>query len=400
MDYGMNILTLDVETTTSNKGNPFDTTNKLVCVGYKFLGMKAWDVYVGEIGWQQTIQDAIINADLLVLFNGKFDLHWLRRAGIDFSSKRIWDCQIGEFLLESQTNPYPSLNQACEKYGLPTKLDVVKTEYWDKGIDTDEIPRSILSDYLEQDLRLTEEVYLRQVPQLEERGLMPLFKLQNLDLLVLEEMEWNGIKFNTTKARAKAEELDHELTNIKTELTSLVGDAPINWNSGDHISAVLYGGSITVDYRIPIGVFKTGAKVGQTRYKVVEKQYEFPRLTEPLKGTETKYVKIPLEGGAFYEDKDKPTHWKVNSDVMRSLKLTKTAKRIVELLGKYGEIEKLRGTYLIGWSDLIDKMHWPTDTIHGNLNQCTVVTGRLSSTKPNLQNADPATKTYCETKYE
>lgn len=398
----MNILTLDVETTTSNKGNPFDQTNKLVMVGTKRLSESVplcWDYWNSKVV-KQGIQDEINWASLLILFNGKFDLHWLRRAGISFTGKRIWDCQIGEFLLESQTNPYPSLNQACEKYGLPMKLDIVKTEYWDKGIDTDQIPREILSKYLEQDLQLTEEVYLRQVPQLEERGLIPLFKLQNLDLLVLEEMEYNGIKFNTTKARAKAEELEHELTNIKAELTSLVGDAPINFNSNDHVSVLLYGGVITVDHRIPVGVYKSGAKVGQTRYKVVEKQYEFPRLVEPLKGTETKYVKIPIEGGAFYEDKEQPTHWKVNSDVLRSLKLTRNAKRIVDLLSKYGEIEKLRGTYLLGWSDLIDTMHWPTDTIHGNLNQCTVVTGRLSSTKPNLQNADPMTKLFMESRYD
>lgn len=392
-------MTLDCETTISSKGNAFDTTNKLVMVGLKWLDESFPYTYDYQKDLKDSLQNAVNHADLLVGFNIKFDLHWLRRAGIDFSGKRIWDCQIGEFLLESQTNPYPSLNQACEKYGLSTKLDIVKTEYWDKGIDTDQIPREILSEYLEQDLKLTEEVYLRQVPLLQERGLLPLFRLQNLDLLVLEEMEWNGIKFDTTKARAKAEELDHELTNIKAELTSLVGDAPINFNSNDHVSVLLYGGIITVDHRIPVGVYKSGAKVGQTRYKVVEKQYEFPRLVEPLKGTETKYVKIPIEGGAFYEDKEQPTHWKVNSDVLRSLKLTRNAKRIVDLLSKYGEIEKLRGTYLIGWSDLIDKMHWPTDMIHGNLNQTTVVTGRLSSTKPNLQNADPATKTYCETRY-
>lgn len=392
-------MTLDCETTTSNKGSPFDTTNKLVMVGLKWLDESFPYTYDYQKDLKDSLQNAINHADLLVGFNIKFDLHWLRRAGIDFSGKRIWDCQIGEFLLESQTNPYPSLNQACEKYGLPTKLDVVKTEYWDKGIDTDQIPREILSEYLEQDLKLTEEVYLRQVPLLQERGLMPLFKLQNLDLLVLQEMEWNGIKFNTQKARAKAEELDHELTNIKAELTSLVGDAPINFNSNDHVSVLLYGGVITVDHRIPVGVYKSGAKVGQTRYKVVEKQYEFPRLVEPLKGTETKYVKIPIEGGAFYEDKEQPTHWKVNSDVLRSLKLTRNAKRIVDLLSKYSEIEKLRGTYLIGWSDLIDKMHWPTDMIHGNLNQTTVVTGRLSSTKPNLQNPSPVVKLFMESRY-
>lgn len=395
----MNRLICDIESTISNKGNCFDITNKLIMIGIRDIDTKETRLYYMPNKYELEEIQSILNDCLFIAFNAKFDLHWLRKSGINISTFRVHDCQIGEFLLESQTNPYPSLNQACEKYGLATKLDVVKTEYWDKGIDTDQIPREILSEYLEQDLKLTEEVYLRQVPLLQERGLMPLFKLQNLDLLVLQEMEYSGIKFDTTKARAKAEELDHELTNIKAELTSLVGDAPINFNSNDHVSVLLYGGVITVDHRIPVGVYKSGAKVGQTRYKVVEKQYEFPRLVEPLKGTETKYVKIPIEGGAFYEDKEQPTHWKVNSDVLRSIKLTRNAKRIVDLLSKYSEIEKLRGTYLIGWSDLIDKMHWPTDMIHGNLNQTTVVTGRLSSTKPNLQNSDPATKTYCETRY-
>lgn len=389
----------DIECTISNKGNCFDKTNKLVVVGIRDVDTKEVFLFYYPTKKDLVQIQSILSGSLFIAHNAKFDLHWVRKIGINISSVKVWCTQIGEFLLESQTNPYPSLNQACEKYGLPTKLDVVKTEYWDKGIDTDAIPRDILSSYLEQDLILTEQVYLRQVPLLQERGLMPLFKLQNLDLLVLEEMEWNGIKFDTTKARAKAEELDHELTNIKAELTSLVGDAPINFNSNDHVSVLLYGGVITVDHRIPVGVYKSGAKVGQTRYKVVEKQYEFPRLVEPLKGTETKYVKIPIEGGAFYEDKEQPTHWKVNSDVLRSLKLTRNAKRIVDLLSKYSEIEKLRGTYLIGYDLLITKMNWPKDMIHGNLNQTTVVTGRLSSTKPNLQNPSPVVKLFMESRY-
>lgn len=378
-----------------------------MCVGLRWFTNDTASIFYEE--QFHLVQSYIDKADILVGFNIKFDLHWLRRIGIDFSWKRIWDCQIGEFLLESQLNPYPSLNQACEKYGLPAKLDVVKTAYWDKGIDTDQIPTEILSEYLEQDLVLTEQVYLKQVEQFEGESSFryPLFKLQNLDLLVLEEMEYNGIKFDTEGARAKAEELQTELERIKTDLNALVGDVPINFNSNNHVSAILYGGTIAVDSRIPVGVYKSGAKEGQVRYKIVTKEYEFPRLTEPLKGTETKYEKVNLADGtfgmlpnSFYEDKDKPTHWKVNSDVLRSLKLSKKARQIVELLDKYGEIEKLCGTYLLGWSELIDKMHWPKDMIHGSLNQTTVVTGRLSSTRPNLQNADPRTKTYCVSRYE
>ena len=69
-------------------------------------------------------------------------------------------------MLNSQNNPYPSLNEALEKYGLLLKLDVVKTEYWDKNIDTDQIPVSILQEYLEYDLTGTEEVFKRQYEQL------------------------------------------------------------------------------------------------------------------------------------------------------------------------------------------------------------------------------------------
>ena len=35
---------------------------------------------------------------------------------------------------------------------------------------------------------------------------------------------------------------------------------------------------------------------------------------------------------------------------------------------------------------LREKMNWSEGMLHGNLNQCVARTGRLSSTKPNLQN--------------
>jgi len=67
--------------------------------------------------------------------------------------------------LNKQTPRYPSLDQACEKYGIPLKLDVVKTEYWDKGICTSEVPTEILQEYLEGDLDRTERVFKEQIKQ-------------------------------------------------------------------------------------------------------------------------------------------------------------------------------------------------------------------------------------------
>lgn len=167
----MNILTLDVETTTWNKGNPFDKRNILVMSGFKFMTdspmcLSHLEGDSRELLAQFIQEDYIDQADIIVGFNIKFDIHWLINVGVSFANvKQIWDCQIAEFLLESQGNKYPSLNEALDKYALPRKLDVVNTEYWDKGVNTDEIPKQILRDYLEGDLMGTEEVFKRQWQQ-------------------------------------------------------------------------------------------------------------------------------------------------------------------------------------------------------------------------------------------
>lgn len=374
-------LVIDVETTISNNGNPFDQTNRLVLTGLKFIGCKPRLIWTEDL--DKTVQDDINESAFLVLFNGKFDLHWLRKHNYNFSHKRIWDCQLGEFILNYQESQYPSLDEALAKYGSEPKLDIVKKEYWEKGIDTDQVPKDILSDYLNGDLEKTEFVFKKQWDIFKTDGRYNLFKLQCKDLLTLEEMEWNGIKFNTSKALAKAEEISQELDLITMEINQFSNGVPININSNDHLSCLLYGGTIVEEYRIPIGVYKTGAKTGETRYKVLQKEYKLERLIEPLKNSETK----------------KEGYWKVNDDILRALKPDKKGKGLLELIKKHNKLEKLKGTYLIGWSNLIGKMHWPTDTIHGTLNQCRAITGRLSSDSPNLQNADPTTKIYCESRY-
>lgn len=164
----MRILNLDVETTTFMKGNPFSKRNKLCYVGLKWLGQDC--TISNHINNQQqdlqSIQASINLAEIIVGFNIKFDIHWLMNIGVTFDNvKQIWDCQLAEFLLGSQQHPYNSLNDALEKYGLPRKLDVVKSDYWEKGIDTPDIPSHIVREYLEYDCIGTESVFIEQAKQ-------------------------------------------------------------------------------------------------------------------------------------------------------------------------------------------------------------------------------------------
>lgn len=227
-------------------------------------------------------------------------------------------------------------------------------------------------------------------------NLYKLFKIQCADLLCLVEMERNGILFNTEKAMKHAGEIEEKLQTLYTRFKELVECDVVSITSNDHLSAVLYGGVIVDTIRIAVGVYKTGAKAGQPRYKLEEALYTLPRLVSPLPKTETIKSQQRIDKGLETEH----TLWEVNEPVLRSLKAKGKAKEVLTIILEYSKLEKLRGTYLEGYTKLIEKMNWEKDMLHPSLNQCTAVTGRLSSSQPNSQNADKKTKLFCETRYD
>lgn len=226
--------------------------------------------------------------------------------------------------------------------------------------------------------------------------LFKLFRIQCEDLVVLAEMEWNGMVFDAGGARNKARELQTKCDELVERFKNLTSCEFGNIGSGSFCSVILYGGTIEEELRIPIGVFKTGAKKGQVRYKREIVSHGFPRLVEPPKDQETaKSVKRREDGEA-----ETPTEWGVSEPVLKKLRATGLAKKIIQTILEYRELEKLRGTYLEGWSNLIDEQHWGKDMIHGQLNQCVAQTGRIASSKPNLQNADKETKKFLISRYK
>lgn len=306
-------------------------------------------------------------ADLVVGANFKHDVGVLRKVGVDFSGVKVWDVQLAEFLLSRQTHKFPSLNLICEKYGIPKKLDVVKTEYWEKGIETEDVPWPILSEYAAHDAAVTLQCAEKQMEEMNPR-MQTLCRLMGQDLLILQEMEHNGITYDEELCKKKSVELDNEISKIKEELSSIYSHIPINWSSGDDVSSFLYGGVVVEEVKEHIGFFKTGAKAGQPKYKNGVIEHQLPRLFEPIKGSELK-----KEG--FYE---------TNEGVLKKLK--GPHKSVVDKLLRLSKLEKLNGTYYKGLPKLNEEMHWPKGKLHGQLNQTLAGTGRLSSSKPNQQN--------------
>ncbi len=175
MTNRLKILTLDVETTIYKihpqikNGTPFSKKNKCVSLAIKWLGkdVETFDTLEDRGKFPtQYLQECIDRADILVGHNIKYDVHWIVREGVSVDDvKQVWCTQLGEFILTSQQASYASLNETLIKYGFPPKLDVVNTEYWDKLIDTDEVPIEILLEYNGYDAEGTENVMRKQYEQ-------------------------------------------------------------------------------------------------------------------------------------------------------------------------------------------------------------------------------------------
>ena len=383
----MRTLTLDVETTISNTGHPFTKDNKLMLVGLD--GHRVYDIDYSADPNQESlkeIQVAVDSADVLIGFNIKFDLHWLQRYGIKFKDKRIWDCQLVEFMLRNQSNPYPSLNGTAEYYDLGTKLDEVKENYWKNGIDTDKIPLKILTDYLNQDVDLTYKVYEQQVKELElpeHVNKKRLISLHNQDLLVLQDIEYNGLQYEYQHSITLGDELDEQISKLDRKLVEYHMFDHFNPSSNVHLSCLLYGGSIAYRVQEVAGVYKGGARMGEVKHKWVDKEFKLDRLFTPLPNTELK-----REG-----------QYKTNDDTLQRLQGDEDAMKVLQILLTRATLEKRRGTYYIGVPALSDTMGWSNNLLHGQLNQCVAKTGRLSSSKPNLQNFDSEIKSLFTTRY-
>jgi DNA polymerase I-like protein with 3'-5' exonuclease and polymerase domains len=407
----MNETVFDVETTTFQKGNPFSIRNKMCALG---INEHIFDIEYGSEPYGDkltSIVNILEQTEVLIGFNIKFDLHWLRRyiPGYRFMG-RVWDCQLAEYLLTAQTDTMPSLDRSCERRGIAGKLNIVRTEYWEKGHDTTEVPWDILSEYLKQDLQSTYELYRLQKAIFEggDPRLYGLFRGQCADVLVLADAEANGLLFNVDRAKEKGEECRRELEDIDRQLVELVGNDRLNWNSGDHLSSVLYGGDVYFKVRVPTtrilkdGSTKHGEKWGEEAVK-------FPGMVRPLPRSETKptdqWDDATLQGinRARVVDNKRP-HVRVFSTdeaTLRSLKpKSKRANTFIELVLKRAGIEKLLSTYYEGVPKLIEAKDWPAGEIHGQFNQCIAITGRLSSSGPNLQNFASETKELFYSRYD
>lgn len=322
---------------------------------------------------------------LLVGANIKFDLLYLMKdKSLDYRARigelKIWDIQLAEYILTGQTSMYASLDNMAIKYGGTIKDERLK-ELWNANIDTEHIAPEIIKPYLAADLDNTELVFRQQIKLAAEKGMLKLIQTQMDALLATIEMEYNGLKFAGENAFKEALEIQNKLKVYKDKIEHWLESAGIdkpNPNSNEHISLFLFGGlqktTTKEDLLDPVTRdpirYKTGDRAGEIRQRNVVSYKTIPKIFNPNKEWATK----------------KPGIYSVDEEVLLDIKDrlgSVGVNDILETILDYRSLDKELNTYYLPYV----KLQWPHDgCIHGKINHTSTVTGRLSSTSPNLQN--------------
>lgn len=427
----MNVGVIDLETSKKPILNPWMRGAYLSTVGLKMYldstpgeyTYKEWVWYHGEtpnITQEDRLQivfeiqeeiDKLGPTGLLVGHNVKFDINWLKHINVDVSHVRLWCTQQAEFMLSGQDIPISQqgLSDCCERWGVATKTDVVKT-YWDAGRDTHEIPlKRILLPYMKNDIDITAELFKSQWTQARAKTkLMKLIRVRQDCIHVLTDIELNGMPFDKDLAEHHVEKFTEELDVTNAELITYIGRGDINLNSGPELSAALFGGRLkrtryvpevytrNCTRKVPYNfTYRSGKKKGMTyiKYKSVtlreltckkrKEDYEVPIKGlgfTPGDKTETKTV------GVFQTNKSQLKNMKCNNRGGTTIQLKK---RILELLTHRSKIAQFVETFVGDGSGtgLLYKASLNADGwLHPNYNNTIAKTGRLSSSGPNGQN--------------
>lgn len=308
-----------------------------VAIGAKTPDGQIHSEYVTDFGTQhlmlQQIQDSgtpITGANLL------YDLDWIaERRGYKFPANQLYDIQVAEPLINENQKSY-SLNAIAKKYLGESKTDEELYQYCanafggkpDKSQAKNiwRCPTEIVAPYAKGDVELPLRIWGHQEKEMERQGLGDVFDLESRLQPLLLEMKLQGVPVDVQRT----EQMIHEF-GMKLEMTL----SQLKFLNGGVAVAVWSANSIA-------GLFASHG-------------LKYP-LTPTGKPSFTK---------AFLENHNHP---------------------VAQLILEARQYDKMRGTFLenaILRNQIDGRIHCQFNQLRGD--QFGTVTGRLSSSLPNLQ---------------
>lgn len=259
--------------------------------------------------------------------NAKFDMHVLSLHGLTIKGLRD-DTLLLDYLLEPDSR-HGLKELAWSHLGLEMQpiSDLIGTGR--KQITMAEVPMQQAAVYAAADAVATWMLQQKLTPLLAEAGCESLYREIEMPLLsVLARMEQNGIALDLPFLAELSQQLDVQLRQLEAEVMQ-VAETPFNLNSPQQLSKVL-----------------------------------FEDLNLPSKGIKKNKT------GAYSTD-------------VKTLEKLRPFHPVIDQILEYRQLAKLKSTYVDAMPQLVNRH---TGRLHTTFNQLGAITGRLSSTEPNLQN--------------
>ncbi len=337
---GAERLSYDVETTGTDAMQA-----ALVGLGIAWAAGEAAYIPVthttgAQLDWSQvvaTLQPYFADPALpKVAHNAKYDLTVLRRHGMAVDGP-IDDTLLMAWLLDpaSRALGLKALADARLEWTMTELTELIGTGR--KQITIDQVAIAQAAAYCGADVDATIRLYDLLAPELAAAGLDQLYATIERPLLpVLTDMEMAGVLLDTDFLAQMSVTFTQRLAELERTLYEVVGH-DFNIRSTQQLSQVLFD------------------------------EMGFP--TRGLKKTASGHYSTAvdtLETLAAYGDE-----------------LSTPQQRVIEIILEQRQLEKLRGTYIDALPALVNP---ETGRLHTSFSQTGAVTGRLSSSNPNLQN--------------
>ena len=430
-------VTLDVENTVTKRDgkmhlDPFEPENSLTMIGVltdqdveRHFPFDHCDVPNQQHFYEQ-VQWFLDEATILICHNAAYDLMWLWESGFKYDGP-VFDTMLAEYVLQRGIKEPLSLEACAERYDLDTKKQDTLKEYFKKGLSTRDIPYNELCEFLSADLNASQQLCDKQVRRLhgcDDAGLLNTVVLTNEVAVCLARIYQRGFTVDKAALENVREEFEQErkqlIDDLQAHVRKLMGDTPINLNSPEQLSWVIYSRKVkdkqhwinAIDPYMDDKEFRRLIKKDTDRlYKTSAEQCVICKGTGYIRKTKKNGMpfardsRCPHCDGAGYnlylcEDvaglKFKPPSpkWssangfstsKHNLEILESAAKQHGMDDAVDFLYKVRRLSAV-DTYLSSFIEGIQMYTKQDGKLHVRLLQHRTATGRFSGAEPNMQN--------------